>query len=357
MMTLYVRNVEEALPAGLLSLVMEGGGVERPSRAGPVLEYPGPVATVYHNPWERVLFEPKRDANPFFHLMEFIWMMAGRNDVGWLIQFNSRMKEFSDEGVLKGAYGHRWTKHFGLDQIGRVIERLKKDPHDRRSYVGMYDPTVDTLDHRDIPCNVGIHFYVRPDPTPDSTSLTMTVFNRSNDIVWGAYGANVVHMSLLQQLVAESIHETMGDYVQVSSSYHAYRERPDVRRLLGDPGFLHGKERPRVYDCGAAEAQALLTGDETYEQFILDAKLFTEDPMSYGMTTEFFRRTVTPIYSAFLTWKKYPKDERLEPTMDLLERCKSSDWRLGCMDWVCRRAKPEALPPSQAACLQRKPVP
>ena len=32
--------------------------------------------------------------------------------------------------------------------------------------------------------------------------LCMTVCNRSNDMLWGAYGANVVHMSMLQEFVA-----------------------------------------------------------------------------------------------------------------------------------------------------------
>ena len=67
MKVLQVRNVHEALPRALQLLDREG--IRRESRNGPVIQGP-PVATVYMHPWERVLFWPERDANPFFHLYE-----------------------------------------------------------------------------------------------------------------------------------------------------------------------------------------------------------------------------------------------------------------------------------------------
>jgi hypothetical protein len=47
------------------------------SRAGDVLVAPHPVMSVTSIPTERVLFDPARDANPFFHLFESLWMLAG----------------------------------------------------------------------------------------------------------------------------------------------------------------------------------------------------------------------------------------------------------------------------------------
>src|SRR5882724_11989202 len=73
--------------------------VVRPSRVGEVWEYPTPVVTEYLNPTERVLFNPLRNANPYFHFFEGLWMLAGREDVAWISQFNDRMKEFSDDGI------------------------------------------------------------------------------------------------------------------------------------------------------------------------------------------------------------------------------------------------------------------
>ena len=111
MPNVYARNVSEALYIGLMLLQDKGEWVE--SRSGHVIEYPSPVMTVYKRPEERVLFYPSRDANPFFHLFEALWMLAGRDDLKFVSRFNKRMKDFSDDGVtLNGAYGYRWKEYF-----------------------------------------------------------------------------------------------------------------------------------------------------------------------------------------------------------------------------------------------------
>ena len=40
--------------------------------------------------------------------------------------------------------------------------------------------------------------------------LQMTVHCRSNDIIWGTYGANAVHFSILQEYVAARIGVDLG---------------------------------------------------------------------------------------------------------------------------------------------------
>jgi len=78
MRILDVTNVHDALPRALKLLDVEG--VQRGSRNGPVLIGPS-VTTIYNRPTDRVIFWPQRDANPFFHLYESLWMLAGRRDV------------------------------------------------------------------------------------------------------------------------------------------------------------------------------------------------------------------------------------------------------------------------------------
>ena len=51
-------------------------GVKSDSRNGPVLMINEPVLTRVNRPMERVLFFDGRDANPIFHLMESIWILA-----------------------------------------------------------------------------------------------------------------------------------------------------------------------------------------------------------------------------------------------------------------------------------------
>jgi len=109
MQSIYARGVSEALFLGRQALLSSGVAVE--TRNGSALEFPTPVITTYTHSRERVLFYPERDANPYFHLMESLWMLAGRNDVEWISQFNHRIEEYSDDGdVFHGAYGFRWRE-------------------------------------------------------------------------------------------------------------------------------------------------------------------------------------------------------------------------------------------------------
>jgi thymidylate synthase len=236
MKVIHVRNVQEALPRGMKYLLQEG--VKRDSRNGAVYVSPCPVTTVYDKPCERVLFWDERDANPFFHLYESLWMLQGRNDVQAVARYNKRFLEYSDDGeIVHGAYGHRWKYHFGfsrpiescigahdgwtsVDQLKIIATRLSENANDRRSVLQMWDPTADlrTVDEsKDVPCNTTATFQVSHDGR-----LDLTVLCRSNDIIWGAYGANAVHFTILQEYMANWTHYPVGKFYQVSVNYHAY---------------------------------------------------------------------------------------------------------------------------------------
>lgn len=197
MHVINARNVQDALLSGLPFLKFKG--VKRSSRNGEVLVAEGPVTTEYARPRERVLLLPERDANPFFHLFESLWMLNGNEDVAPLVHYVKRMATFSDDGkIFHGAYGHRWQHHFHFDQLTLIIRALKANPDDRRCVLQMWDTIADLgWPKRDIPCNTQAYF------SRDYLGrLDMTVCCRSNDIIWGAYGANAVHFSMLQEFLA-----------------------------------------------------------------------------------------------------------------------------------------------------------
>lgn len=79
---------------------------------------------------------------------------------------------------------------------------------------------------KDLPCNTAIYF----DPLGDD--LNMTVSNRSNDLVWGAYGANVVHMSMIHSYVAHMVGKKVGTYYQESNNLHLYTDFPITQKLI-----------------------------------------------------------------------------------------------------------------------------
>ena len=217
MQTITVRNVHEALPRGLDYL--DQSGVLLDSRNGMMYEAPCPVTTVYKKPDERVVFWSHRNANPFFHFMEGLWMLHGRNDLETVEWYAKSMRNYSDDGrILWGAYGWRWRKFFNTDQLDTIVAMLRKNPEDRRAVLQMWAIQDLGRNGKDVPCNTCIYFKIR------NNKLNMTVSNRSNDVIWGAYGANAVHMSMLQEYMASRIGVDIGVYYQVSDSYHANKD-------------------------------------------------------------------------------------------------------------------------------------
>jgi thymidylate synthase len=231
-----VRNVNQALAVGLGLMLDDRVALTENTRNGPVISASEPVTTVTLRPDERVLFSPARNANPFFHLMEALWMLAGRNDLKWLAQYNKQMAKYSDDGgdTQPGAYGFRWRKHFGYDQLDEIVDHLKADPKSRRAVLTMWDGwgihqypdgtfqmNGDLLSARasaDVPCNTQAYFRIL------EGRLDMTVMCRSNDLWWGAHGANAVHFSILQEYVAARLNLKLGTLTQVSNNYHVYTD-------------------------------------------------------------------------------------------------------------------------------------
>jgi hypothetical protein len=201
--SIEARNVHAALPEALQIITTHA---ERDnSRNGPVYVAPFPVNTCYRRPTERVIFWGDRDANPFFHFMEALWMLCGRNDVAFPAAYARQIKEYSDDGLtFWGAYGNRWRYWFSFDQLNWAIRRLRANPEDRRVVIAMWDGGLDPQKvndgGKDVPCNTQIFLSARRKMAEtDIRVLDMQVCCRSNDILWGAYGANAVHFSMLQE--------------------------------------------------------------------------------------------------------------------------------------------------------------
>lgn len=217
MYVIQARNVHQALPKGIDYLRREG--VRRRSRNGDVLVSSVPVATVYERPIERLSFWEHRPVNVAFLLAEALWMLAGRNDLKLPATFIKDFGRYSDDGeTLHGAYGYRWRRQFDVDQLDEIVRALSSNADDRRAVLQMWDTRLDLgRDGKDVPCNTMATFQIGA-----SGALDMTVFCRSNDIIWGAYFANAFHFGLLLDYLADRIGVLVGTYTQVSVNYHAY---------------------------------------------------------------------------------------------------------------------------------------
>jgi thymidylate synthase len=318
-----VRNVNEAYCEGFWHL--KTCGEKQTSRNGEVIVAPGPVLTEYLYPMERVLFNAERDANPVFHLMEAIWMLSGSNEVGFLLPFNSKFGQYAEEdGRVWGAYGHRWIRHFGIDQIKGTINLLLAHPDTRRAVIGMWSPEYDLgANVADVPCNTTVFFDLI------GNRLNMTVCCRSNDMVWGAYGANAVHFSMLQELISSAVGVEMGVYRQFSNNFHAYTALPLVEKSLIVPPTYHSNSDEYTTQV---TWMPMLIGGVTWQDFMMDCR----ELVRYGgrgvFETQFFRELAVPLHQLYLERKGAGMSVKVPA--DLL----GTDWGLAFQQWLDRRA-------------------
>ena len=248
-----------------------------------------PEPTLFHmkRPQERVLFNPQRKANPYFHVMETVWMFAGANEIKpFLKQFNSRMEDYANSGVVNGAYGHRWLKHYNRNQIGGVVRELQRDPYSRQAVIAMYDPRVDYQSHwRDRPCNTHIYF------RKNGHKLDMTVCNRSNDVVWGACGANAVHMTYLHELVAGALRCQMGAYHVMSNNLHIYEHHWP---LMESPHIYNYYEAMDLFQV------PLLGAKDNLQEFLNECAMFVEHTDEITYSNEWLETVAKPMYNHYM---------------------------------------------------------
>jgi hypothetical protein len=293
-------------------------------------EYLEPVATVYSMPWRRVLFNEVRDANPFFHLMEALWMLAGRDDAAWIGQFSKNISQFAeDDGKFHGAYGYRWRNM--IDQLHALGQLIRREPETRRAVLAMWNPVADlNAQRRDLPCNTHVYF------KPREGKLHMTVCCRSNDIIWGCYGANAVHFSVLQEYMAAMVGMQMGTYTHVSDSWHYYTNNPTYKKLAMGAAYGmtdyyqgHGMTPARI-DSIAVVNQSIDVWDADLARFFTDD---WDDPVMYQDL--FFSRTAYPMRDA---WRNHKRGD-YDTALHLCKNIASPDWQLAATQWMQRRAQ------------------
>lgn len=359
MYTLRTRNVNTAF-ANLISNFSEvyksaenetpaGWGIVRTeSRNGPVLALDGPICVTYESPTERVLFNPGRDCNPFFHLVEAMWMLAGRNDLSTLKHYVSTFGDFSDDGkTLNGAYGYRWRHGIvnrnspwetEVDQLNILINHLKSTPNTRRAVLQMWNVEDDLMkidSAKDVCCNLCVVFQTRETYPGEPFKLDMTVYNRSNDLVWGMLGANVVHFSFLQEYVALACGYEVGRYHQISNNLHFYPEKVNLERYLDDCTDLYS-----CWESSGSETFRLPLFSEN-ESSKFDAALkiyFTQSEGDNPFTHEkgsFIGEVLIPATVAF----SYHKNRNYDGAISIANGISSSDWRTVCLEWLFKRKR------------------
>jgi len=320
-------NIRDALPQAIYYLF--DYGKKEITRMGEALVAPEPVCIRYLNPKQHVLVNPNRDANPFFHLMEAMWMLAGRNDGAFLDYYvKDFSKMFGEDGIIPDAYGYRWRYGLQYDQLHEIANQLWNESNSRQAVLQMWGAGRDDLRVGYIkPCNLVATFRIQ------NNRLNMTVFNRSNDLIWGCCGANAVHFPILQEYLAGRIDVEMGEYWQISTNLHLYAKHYEMAEEI---------LRTSLVDSSNYESTVpLIANPKTFDEELLKLMSFIDamhkdELRTYAdlnTTNPFLSRTVLRMAIAHYRHKQGGKIDAI----DIVETVEAEDWRRAGKEWLERR--------------------
>jgi thymidylate synthase len=167
-------------------------------------------------------------------LAEFCWYMSGSAELDFIRFYLRDYPPKNAQGALKEAYGPRLkgTGEFGynIDQINRVIEKLKRKPDTRRAAITLLESSDLEPSQKEAPCTIGLQFIRRRE------RLHLVAMMRSNDAYLG-FPHDVFCFTMIQELVARSLGIRVGDYHHFATSLHLYENDQDaVAAYLGE-GF------------------------------------------------------------------------------------------------------------------------
>ncbi|MEI6528625.1 MAG: thymidylate synthase [bacterium] len=123
-----------------------------------------------------------------------------------------------DLGRVYGVQWRKWRKPDGttVDQIANLIEKLKKDPNDRRLVVTAWNPGE--LDEMALPpCHMICQFFAA------NGKLSLHMTQRSCDMFLGV-PFNIASYALLLSMVAQVVGMTPHEFVITLNDAHIYHE-------------------------------------------------------------------------------------------------------------------------------------
>lgn len=162
---------------------------------------------------------------------ELLWFISGSGDNRELNKmgvhiwdanadasyWKPKAKFGGDLGRVYGVQWRSWQNPQGkvIDQLTDVIERLKKDPYDRRLIVSAWNPGE--LDQMALPpCHIMFQFFV------SKGRLSLQMYQRSCDLFLGI-PFNIASYSLLLSMVAQVTGLKPGEFIHVMGDTHIYK--------------------------------------------------------------------------------------------------------------------------------------
>lgn len=161
---------------------------------------------------------------------ELLWFLKGDTNTAYLHDNKVTIwDEWADEnGDLGPIYGKQWRAWEAkdgrvIDQIGELIEQIKKTPDSRRLLVSAWN--VGDLDKMALPpCHIIFQFYVA------NNRLSCQLYQRSADVFLGV-PFNIASYALLTHMIAQVCGLDVGEFIHTTGDTHLYLNHIEQARL------------------------------------------------------------------------------------------------------------------------------
>ena len=172
------------------------------------------------DPKDRKIINKERNWKEDYAEAEWRWYLSGDKSIfklgdiyGKIPPIWSRMADL--QGNVNSNYGYQWQRN---DQIGYIIDKLKRDMFTRHACISIYDGKEHDKFATDTPCTYAIQF------TIVYGRLDMCVTMRSNDL-WYGFCNDQYQFSKLQEMVSKRLKIETGIYYHFAHNMHLYDDK------------------------------------------------------------------------------------------------------------------------------------
>lgn len=163
-------------------------------------------------------------------IYELLWFLRGDTNIDFLNTHGVTIwDEWADtSGDLGPVYGKQWRSWPApdgreIDQLARLVEALRADPHSRRHVVSAWN--VGELDRMALaPCHILFQFWV------GDGKLSCQLYQRSADVFLGV-PFNIASYAFLTHMVAQQTGYEPGEFVWTGGDCHLYSNHFEQAKL------------------------------------------------------------------------------------------------------------------------------
>ena len=302
------ENLNQTLIGMCKELVLSG--TWRDVRGLSCCEIPNPVLIEISNPTDRYITIPERKWNKYLPFAESLWIALGINDLDVLpAKYCKGLHKYSDNGKnWRAGYGPRIRAYSGMandvcisdprqravysgyvavvDQLAYVIQAFDRDPQTRQAILEIGDPVKDSFEiggdlkvTKDYPCSRTLQFMLVDD------KLNLTVYIRSNDVLYGMSAVNIFNFTWMQEYVANILGVPIGKYYHFANNLHMYDYQVqqvqelaalDIEDYASEFGVFQYKDRIRSLERFDELCMQLFT----YEQLVYNTE--SDESIRFG---------------------------------------------------------------------------